>query len=743
MQERKRIAVIMNESESVYQQRMLKGIITQAYSLNWDVAVFSCLTNYYYDCAHQTSEHNIFALINYKKFDGLLYARSTIRNAHLQEKLDAELRQNCRIPIVLLDEPSDTLPYVLTDDRSAFRQLTEHFITVHGMTDIYCLTGFQGNPLAEQRVTGYRQALKAHGIPYRQEAVFYGDFWSSSGEQLGARLVNKEIPMPQAIVCANDAMAIALCNYLTNHGIQIPEQVAISGYDATPECQENLLSMTSFIRANYELGVCAVSRLYTLLMGKQCTNVQSPTASIVTGRSCGCGDDLQHLAQEMAYHKKIANYEGLYKNSNMAVSLTLAETIDTCMNQVYSHLYMIRDYKEYYLCLCEDWAGSCDVAEPTAYRKTGFPENITIKAVVGASGDLRDYSFPAKDMLPALVEEREEPRAYYFTPLHHNDRFFGYSVISYGSTPDCYDEIYCRWNATISTAIEFIRVQNFLKSMYNRVHLSAIRDSLTGIYNQEGFRQALQQQYNRARDQELSLLVMIANIDDLRQINDTYGHLEGDNAIIVFSNALTNTFTSNERCARLSGDQFAVVGSGEYDADAETRFTNALNSYLEHYNHSNTQVPKITASLGFFCGQIPPQSGPDSLVQIALNQMEQNKLQRRTERSSPYYAEFSKLREKIYATPSYNWSIDAMCKEMILSRGYFQKLYTRCFGISFTQDVINSRIAHAKKLLAQTDQSIAVIAEKSGYDNYVHFMHQFKKIVGITPTDYRRKKRQA
>ena len=186
-----------------------------------------------------------------------------------------------------------------------------------------------------------------------------------------------------------------------------------------------------------------------------------------------------------------------------------------------------------------------------------------------------------------------------------------------------------------------------------------------------------------------------------------------------------------------------MVGSGEYDADAETRFTNALNSYLEHYNHSNTLVPKITASLGFFCGQVPPQSGPDSLVQIALNQMEQNKLQRRTERSSPYYAEFSKLREKIYATPSYNWSIDAMCKEMILSREYFQKLNTRCFGISFTQDVINSRIAHAKKLLAQTDQSIAVIAEKSGYDNYVHFMHQFKKIVGITPTDYRRKKRQA
>ena len=171
----------------------------------------------------------------------------------------------------------------------------------------------------------------------------------------------------------------------------------------------------------------------------------------------------------------------------------------------------------------------------------------------------------------------------------------------------------------------------------------------------------MQQQYNRARDQELSLLVMIANIDDLRQINATYGHLEGANAIIVFSNALTNTLTSNERCARLSGDQFAVVGSGEYDADAETRFTNALNSYLEHYNHSNTLVPKITASLGLFCGQVPPQSGPDSLVQIALNQMEQNKLRRRAERSSPYYEEFSKLREGIYATPSYYWCFDAMC----------------------------------------------------------------------------------
>ena len=122
--------------------------------------------------------------------------------------------------------------------------------------------------------------------------------------------------------------------------------------------------------------------------------------------------------------------------------------------------------------------------------------------------------------------------------------------------------------------------------------------------------------------------------------------------------------------------------------------------------------------------------------------IEESRATKQNEKASPYYREFVNLRERIYSDPQEDWSIDAMCRDLILSRGYFQKLYTRCFGISFTQDVINSRIELSKRLLSSTDYSIAYIADQSGYSNYVHFMHQFKKIVGITPTEYRKRKRQ-
>ena len=56
-----------------------------------------------------------------------------------------------------------------------------------------------------------------------------------------------------------------------------------------------------------------------------------------------------------------------------------------------------------------------------------------------------DETFDKKDMLPDLLEYRDKPRAFFFTPVFFEDRCYGYGVVSYGDTARCYDDVYRRW----------------------------------------------------------------------------------------------------------------------------------------------------------------------------------------------------------------------------------------------------------------------------------------------------------
>ncbi len=84
-------------------------------------------------------------------------------------------------------------------------------------------------------------------------------------------------------------------------------------------------------------------------------------------------------------------------------------------------------------------------------------------------------------------------------------------------------------------------------------------DDLTGLYNRRGFFQRAPRQLTLAhRDQKRALLALV-DMDGLKQINDTYGHLEGDNAIITVAAILKQTFREDDIIARIGGDEFAVL----------------------------------------------------------------------------------------------------------------------------------------------------------------------------------------
>ncbi|MBR6419136.1 MAG: substrate-binding domain-containing protein [Oscillospiraceae bacterium] len=742
MKKRLLIGVIACETEQLMQRRLMKGISAQAFSLDMDVAVFSCITNSLELTPHQSSECNIFNYMNFQLLDGILYLRNSIHAEETKRRLDRMLAEQ-KIPVLVLDTVSEQFPYLTMDDRAGFAAITEHLLGTHGLTDLICLTGPESNQTAVQRVLGFRDAMEAHHLSVSDENIIYGDYWYGSAKALAAELISGKRKMPQGVVCGNDPMAKALCHELIANGVRIPEDVVVTGYDASLTEAQSLISLTSYVRRNFRLGAQGVQKLYQMMTGETCALTETERIGVITGDSCPCGTDLDYLKHQIRVEEQLDDYRTMFRTSNMGIQVTRHETLDSCMDEVRKNIYLIRGVAEYYLCLCEDWEGGGALENPSEYRREGFPQHMLLKILHNSSEHMVcTKPFPSAKMLPRLHEEREKPATFFFSPVHHDDRFFGVSVTCFGERLDTYDNIYCEWIAMVNTALEFVRMQNYLKRFNNRIYLSSIRDALTGLYNRTGYEKFSEECFTAAKNEHRRFLLLYAGFDSLRQINETYGHSEGDSAVTVLANAMNNSCTTYERCARIEDADFAIVGYQDYEMDACQRMMYAVSGYLEHYNQSSRKPYKLSASFGFFCDYIPDGVTLDDIRASVTQQIEESRASRQSEKASPYYREFVSLRERIYSNPQEDWSIDSMCRDLILSRGYFQKLYTRCFGISFTQDVINSRIELSKRLLSSTDYSIAYIADQSGYSNYVHFMHQFKKNVGITPTEYRRRKRQ-
>jgi diguanylate cyclase (GGDEF)-like protein len=107
----------------------------------------------------------------------------------------------------------------------------------------------------------------------------------------------------------------------------------------------------------------------------------------------------------------------------------------------------------------------------------------------------------------------------------------------------------------------------------------ALTDELTGLYNRCGFMALAERQLKLGHRSGRGMLLFVVDVDRLKQINDSFGHLEGDRALKRTADVLEETFRDSDVVARLGGDEFAVLAidaSGHSEATIKTRFLECL-----------------------------------------------------------------------------------------------------------------------------------------------------------------------
>lgn len=622
MKKRKLVGIIISEAEELYQHKLLKGIITQCYSLDYDAAIFSTFIKNTGMPEYKLGEKNIYNLMNFEYFDGIIVAGITLGMDNLQQEIEALLLKKCKCPVLYVDQISKYFPYVCTNDRRAMEQLTDHLIEEHGYKDIFCLAADQDCISTVNRVAGFKASLKKHNIAVDENRISYdGDFYYTGGERLARKIISGETAKPEAVVCISDYMAIGLVNELIRYGLRVPEDIAVTGYDATDEAAICSTVITTYTPPVTQTGAEAVCELSRLMTGIRPDKANVSPGRLDIGRSCGC-NTLAYMKRSSMQRlkKKTEDYKALL-DSYMMETLTAVTSFDDCIQKFCYYLYLIKDYSDYYLCLCNNWDGSAHnySSDKDIKLQNGYTDKMQlVLSNENAEFVNSEFSFATRDMLPDLWKDREKPKAYYFTPLHFNEYTIGYSVLTYGDKVKVFDITYRNWSRNIMNALEFNRV-------HRRLYRSSFRDVLTGIYNRRGLDQNLPKLVHKATNENKKLLVIMADLDNLKAVNDRHGHQEGDNIIIVVANAFQSCSRGNEICARIGGDEFLVVSVNDEDNNQRESYLSSVNYYIEDYNRKSKKPYQIEISIGAFCGFIRDSEDIKIMIDRADQAMYKNK----------------------------------------------------------------------------------------------------------------------
>jgi DNA-binding LacI/PurR family transcriptional regulator len=207
---------------------------------------------------------------------------------------DLEALHASGFPMVLVHRtppPQVSIPSVTVENIEITRQLIDHLINVHGKRRILFLRGPLDQEDSMRRETGYKSALQANGIPVDEKLILNGDFERDIAYMAMNKFLDhreKEQIAFDAVFTGDDDAAIGVLKSLQEHGIRIPEDVSVIGFDDLGFASFLNPPLTT-VRAPTEMvGQIATERLFGLLEDHQSDEVTILPTEIIFRRSCGC-----------------------------------------------------------------------------------------------------------------------------------------------------------------------------------------------------------------------------------------------------------------------------------------------------------------------------------------------------------------------------------------------------------------------------------------------------------------------
>ncbi len=562
--------------------------------------------------------------------DCIIILKETVKYQYLIDKA-VSIGNEMNIPVFSIDGAAEGCYNMPLNYKTGFRNIVRHVIRDHGRKRINMLAGFKGNTFSEERIDVYKSVLEEFDIPFEEERLGYGDFWERPSRIAVQSFLDSDLELPEAIVCANDSMAITACTLLAEKGYKVPEDIIVTGFDGTQNSRYNSPTITTCIPDYTE----AMNFIIDKINEVKATGKVEPCNhmigfNILKSQSCGC--------EPNRFHNHAEVITALYNATGDSSWHTLA--MNTLVTSLLEKQYIediatllpetVRLWSENFrfACVKSDLTKDRITREACVNATDKFNDMSTILYMKNQQFEEPNKQFNVSEFIPSLDDIVDDPGTFLFVRLiHYGKQVYGYTVDGVAE-PNLRNLQRCNeFDMFLAHSINTVLHNYALNKAYEEIEALSVNDPMTGIYNRRGFFTRLNAITEKKDMLKQYLYIVFIDMDGLKGINDNFGHKEGDFAITTVAQSLTKLNIPNSLCARFGGDEFICA----FFADNPELYSSdgIKEQIIDIINKTPVVTDKrypIDFSMGILCQRVENIKDIDDLILSADKMMYVNKM---------------------------------------------------------------------------------------------------------------------
>ena len=603
--QRHNIALLVANITDPFSNQIAAGAMRAAERLGADLTIFPGkyvgvdLSSDTYDTTYEYQYNALFDIAAEGGFDYIIAAVGTIAYACDTAGKEAFLERLGDTPLLALAAQIEGYDSLIFDNRSGISAIVDE-LARQGRRCIGIMAGDIRNNECAERYIAFRESLDRNGLPFNEKYFMASDI-SERCRAEAEQLIDRA-PELDAIVCSNDQIAEVVCKVLRERGKRIGRDVAVTGFDDLPGSAE-LDPPLATVRADAStLGERAVEKAVHFLDGINDSENRVPTEFILRDscrreQTAPQGYERLEESEKAVLRKKMADrihvdnifvrdammFGGELKNSYAKV-LKQLPLIGALTGFIYTCDKPVRHAPDEQFPKDVGWSfrsyccGKEAFTVPDSERKVSAAEVFRNKYLCSE----RQHCFVVSDLYTAETQ-------------------YGIALLE-PETPEFFSELELV-TYILSSAVRTLDILSEQETLLSELHLknSALEDEskidlLTGAYNRRGFYLAADRLFYKANS-PAKYIIGYADMDDLKVVNDNYGHAEGDLSIKQTAECLRSVFGEEAVIGRFGGDEFAVLCPRPSGMTLAT-FTRAKDDFVDNVNRFPGRQYKLGISMG-------------------------------------------------------------------------------------------------------------------------------------------------
>ncbi|MGN0666481.1 MAG: GGDEF domain-containing protein [Huintestinicola sp.] len=600
--------------------KFIAGLNEHLASMGWRLMVFHTCSELYWNTPTEKGEASVFDLIDYENTDVLIIHNEKIKNPAVQNKLMGKAYAH-NVPVIVTGNDQDDCISVNFDYELGFEKVVRHVVEHHKVRKLHFIAGTKGNNFSDKREEVFRRVLAENSIPCDDSMISYGHFWSVPTKEAVEKLIGGG-DIPDAIICANDIMAITACTVLSEHFLRVPEDVIVTGFDGIDEINFSVPRVSSCLCDYEDLAAKIAEVADKCSRGEYDGKNALIEPRLILSDSCGCANNIVINAADYlnTVNNRFYRFQEEYRALNeLSSKVQMCSDIKEVTNELKHELLYDMNIMLKTECIDES-------VNPVVVRDTsGFGISMYHILDTDMGYSFEPALFPTSKLVPRLNEFMTLGYPVIFNAIHMLDVPLGYVSFHF---KDCSIENYNKISQiipTLNNALGNYRNLRYSHYLMNRLEDTYKHDGLTGLYNRVGFAKEYTGYYS-SHYAGTRIHSILTDLDGLKYINDTYGHAEGDNAIRTIAAALKASCPTDALCTRFGGDEMFAVCSSEYDAE---EIKASIIRFLDEYNEVSGKPYTVSASVGIFTTEAQEEVDFDSFVKQADKLMYKEKQEKK------------------------------------------------------------------------------------------------------------------